>query len=83
VDRTRAPSSAKEEADPIGLSPLSITEEGECRTRGSGPLGPQIRFSLRGLSLQAWRPDHGEYCKEEEEEEEEKEYLDLKVEGGR
>lgn len=53
MERTREPSSAREEAEPMELSQLSTAEDGDCSTRDCGPLGPQIRFSLRGLSLQA------------------------------
>lgn len=66
VERTRAPSSAREEADPIAKSLYLVsTEEGRC-----GPLGPQNRFLFSGLSLQDWRTDWGENSEEEEEQEE-------------
>lgn len=64
MERTRAPSSAREEAESIWLSDM----RGES-CRGWGPFGPQYRFSLGGLSRQFWRPDQVEYCEEEEEEE--------------
>jgi hypothetical protein len=63
VERTRAPSSAREEAESNNEVPLvSIEEGGVC-----GPFGPQNLFLFNGLSLHDCRPDHGEKSKEEEE----------------
>lgn len=84
VARTRAPISAREEADPTALRPGS----GDARAGpggGCGPLGPQNRSWFSELSRHGRRPGHGVYSMRdggEEGEEEEERGLGLRADEG-
>lgn len=70
MERTRAPSSDRDEADDaaVGGWRWSVNEGCDCRREGSGPVGPHLRSSLIGLSLHVSRPDQGEHSNEDEDE---------------
>lgn len=80
MERTRAPSSDRDEADDaaVGGWRWSVNEGCDCRREGSGPVGPHLRSSLIGLSLHDSRPDQGEHSNEDKyEDEDEEKHLEV------